>query len=95
MTRRMLGRRRGRARGERRLLADAVHRAAYDVYLADGELAYLNDACDPLETKQPFHLNVYPERIDDLPKERKERGFSNAYTSSSPERASTDSSRSG
>ena len=64
-----------RAREEGRLLARAAHRSAYDVYLADGELAYLNDACDPLETEQPFHLNVYPERADDLPEERRERGF--------------------
>ena len=64
-----------RAREEGRLLARAAHRSAYDVYLADSELAYLNDACDPLETEHSFHLNVYPERADDLPEERRERGF--------------------
>ena len=64
-----------RTREEGRLLARAAHPAAYDVYLADGELAYLNDACDPQETDHPFHLNVYPERIDDLPEERREHGF--------------------
>ena len=64
-----------RARDEGRLLARAAHRSAYDVYLADGELAYLNESCDPTETEQPFHLNVYPERIADLPEERRERGF--------------------
>ena len=64
-----------RVRDEGRLLARAAHRAAYDVYLADGELAYLNDTCDPLETEHPFHLNVYPERADDLPEERREHGF--------------------
>ena len=63
-----------RAREEGRLLARAAHRAAYDIYLSDGELAYLNDACGPLETAQQFHLNVYPERADDLPEERRERG---------------------
>ena len=60
-----------RAREEGRLLA----RGFYDVYLADGELAYLRDSCDPLETAQPFHLNVYPEDAGDLPAERRERGF--------------------
>ena len=60
-----------RAREEGRLLA----RGFYDVYLADGELAYLRDWCDPLETAQPFHLNVYPEDAGDLPEERRERGF--------------------
>ena len=64
-----------RAREEGRLLARAAHRAAYDVYLADGELAYINDTCDPPQTEQPFHLNVYPERIDGLPEARRERGF--------------------
>ena len=64
-----------RARDEGRLLARAAHRAAYDIYLADGELAYLNDTCDPLETERQFHLNVYPERASDLPGEHRERGF--------------------
>ena len=64
-----------RAREEGRLLARAAHRAAYDVYVADGELAYLNDSCEPAETEHPFHLNVYPERVGDLPEERRERGY--------------------
>ena len=64
-----------RARDEGRLLARAAHRAAYDIYLTNGELAYLDDACDPLEAEHPFHLNVYPERVDDLPEERREHGF--------------------
>ena len=64
-----------RARDDGRMLARAEHRAAYDVYLADGELAYLNDSCDPPETDHPFHLNVYPERVGDLPEERRERGY--------------------
>ena len=64
-----------RAREGGRLLACAAHRAAYDVYLADGELGYVNDSCDPPEAGQPFHLNVYPERVGDLPEERRERGF--------------------
>ena len=63
-----------RAREEGRLLARAAHRAAYDVYLADGELAYLNDSCGPLETEHSFHLSVYPENEDDLPEERREQG---------------------
>ena len=60
-----------RAREEGRLLTQGF----YDIYLADGELAYLQESCDPLETEQPFHLNVYPERVGDLPKEHRERGF--------------------
>ena len=64
-----------RAREEGRLMAPAAHRSAYGVYLANGELAHLNDACDPLGTEHSFHLNVYPENADDLPEERRERGF--------------------
>ena len=64
-----------RARDEGRLLARAAHRSAYDVYLADGEFAYLNDTCDPPETDHPFHLNVYPERLGDRPEERREHGY--------------------
>ena len=64
-----------RAREEGRLLTRAAHRSAYDVYLADGELAYLNESCGPLETERPFHLNVFPEQVGDLPEERRERGF--------------------
>ena len=64
-----------RAQEEGRLLARATHRSAYDVYLAGGELAHPNDACDPLETEQSFNLNVYPERVGDLHEERRERGY--------------------
>ena len=60
-----------RARDDGRLLA----RGFYDVYLADGELAYLRESRDPSETAHPFHLNVYPERVGDLPEERREQGF--------------------
>ena len=50
-------------------------RSAHDLYLADGELVYLRDSCDPLETEHPFHLNVFPERPGDLPEDRRERGY--------------------
>ena len=64
-----------RARENGRLLTRAAHRSAYDVYLADGELVYLNEPCDPPETERPFHLNVFPENASDLPEARRERGF--------------------
>ena len=68
-----------RAREEGRLLARAAQRSAYDVYLADGELVYLNDSCDPPETEHSFHLNAHPERVGDLPEERRERGFERLF----------------
>ena len=58
-----------RAEEDGRLMA----RAAYDVYLADGELVYVNDDCDPLETEHTFFLNIYSQRADDLPEDR--QGF--------------------
>ena len=64
-----------RAREDGRLLASAE----YDIYLADGELAYVNDSCDPLETERPFELNAHPERADDLPEEHRERGFERRF----------------
>ena len=42
-----------RARGGQ-LLA----RSAYDLYLSGGELIYIRQACDPLETESRFHLDV-------------------------------------
>ncbi len=44
-----------RARGGQ-LLA----RSAYDLYLSGGELIYIRQACDPLETESRFHLDVVP-----------------------------------
>ena len=59
-----------RAQAEGRLLA----RSAYDVYLADGELVYVQERCDPLETERPFRVSVFPQRTDDLPDEWRGRG---------------------
>ena len=64
-----------RAKEEGRLLKRAASDAAYDVYLSDGELAYINESCDPADTEGPFHLNVFSERGGDLPEERRELGF--------------------
>ena len=60
-----------RARAQGRLLT----RAAYDVYLSGNDLVYVNETCDPNETEDIFHLNVFPQRVDDLPDEWRERGF--------------------
>ena len=64
-----------RARENGRLLTRAAHRSAYDVHMADGELVYLNEPCDPPETERPFHLNVFPENASDLPEAWRERGY--------------------
>ena len=54
-----------RAREDGRLLA----RSAYDIYLANGELVYIQEPCNPLETEHPFRVSVFPERADDLPEQ--------------------------
>lgn len=50
-------------------------RAAYDVYLVDGELAHLKEPCGPLDTEPVFYLDAFPIRASDLPQERREVGF--------------------
>ncbi len=45
-----------RAQEEGQLLA----RSAYDLYLSGGELIYIRQACDPLETESRFYLDVVP-----------------------------------
>ena len=60
-----------RARDEGRLLA----RSNWDIHLANGELAYLQESCDPAETEHRFHLAVFPQRVSDLPDDRREPGF--------------------
>ncbi len=58
------------AKAEGQLLAGS----AYDIYLADGELVYIQEPCDPLGTEQPFRVSVFPERVDDLPEQWREHG---------------------
>ena len=60
-----------RARDEGRLLA----RSNWDIHLANGELAYIQESCDPAETEHRFHLAVFPQRVSDLPDDRREPGF--------------------
>ena len=49
-----------RAKEEGRLLA----RSVYDVHLANGELVYIREQCDPLETEHPFRMSVFSERAE-------------------------------
>ena len=56
-----------RAKADGRLLA----RSAYDVHLANGELVYIQEPCDPLGTEPPFHVSVFQEVADDSPEKRR------------------------
>ena len=49
-------------------------RSAYDVYLAGGELVYVQEPCDPLDTEHSFRVSVFPQRAGDLPEEWRQRG---------------------
>ena len=60
-----------RARQEGRLLA----RSAYDLYLSEGQLVYVQEQCDPLDTEHPFRVSVFPQRASDLPDEWRQRGY--------------------
>ena len=60
-----------RAKDEGQLLA----RSAYDLYMTDAELVYVQEQCNPVDTEQPFRLSVFPQRIDDLPDEWRARGY--------------------
>ena len=57
-----------RAREDGRLMA----RSVYDIYLADNELVYVQERCDPLETEHPFRVSVFSERADDSPERRRQ-----------------------
>ena len=59
-----------RAREEGQMLA----RSAYDLHLANGELVYIQEECDPLGTEHPFRVSVFPQRADDLPDQWRGRG---------------------
>ena len=59
-----------RAKEEGRLLA----RSVYDVHLANGELVYTQEQCDPLETEHPFRVSVFYERADDSSERRRRWG---------------------
>ena len=52
-------------------------RGAFDVYRTDGGLLYVRDACDPSDTEARFFLHILPERVGDLPEERRRSGFDN------------------
>ena len=60
-----------RAEAEGSILA----RSAYDIYLSDGELVYIQEQCDPLETESVFYLDAFPIRASDLPQGRRGRGY--------------------
>ena len=65
----------------------AAHRAAvsgeplagavFDLYLDDEALVYVKEPCGQADTETRFFLHVVPDRVDDLPRERRGHGFDN------------------
>ncbi len=56
---------------------EPLARAVFDLYLNDGALAYVKEPCGQADTETRFFLHVVPERVDDLPRERRGHGFDN------------------
>ena len=56
---------------------EPVGRGVFDVHLADGALVYAKEPCKPADTEARFFLHITPERVGDLPEERRAYGFDN------------------
>ena len=56
-------------------LSEPLARGVFDVHLADGALVYVKDPCEQTDTEARFFLHVVPERVSDLPDDRREYGF--------------------
>ena len=52
-------------------------RSVFDIHLADGALVYVKEPCAPSDADLDFFLHLFPERIGDLPEDRKQHGFDN------------------
>ena len=57
--------------------AEPLIRAAFDVYIVDNALIYVNDACQEHDLSEKFFLAVYPSDKNDLPGYRRQHGFEN------------------
>ncbi len=62
-----------KAQEDGRLLA----RAEYDVHLSGSAIVYVNESCDPAATERRFFLHAIPQRVGDLPEDRRAIGFDN------------------
>ena len=52
-------------------------RSVFDIHLSDGALVYTKEPCEQADTAPRFFLHIAPERVSDLPVERRELGFDN------------------
>ena len=56
---------------------EPLARAVFDLYLNDDALVYVKESCGQADTETRFFLHLVPERVDDLPRERRGHGFDN------------------
>ena len=54
-----------------------VAQSRFDLYLRDNSLTYLKAPCAESDTHARFFLHITPANTDDLPADRRERGFAN------------------
>ena len=59
------------------LASEPVARNAFNLYLLDDNLVYTQERCDHEDTQPRFFLHIVPERVEDLPRNRRESRFDN------------------
>ncbi len=66
-----------RAAHQAAVSGEPLARSVFDLYLDDGEVVYVKEPCGQADTETRFFLHVVPERVEDLPRERRGHGFDN------------------
>ena len=56
---------------------EPLARSTFDLYAADGALVYVKEQCGQGDIAHPFFVHIAPERVDDLPEDRRLHGFDN------------------
>ena len=54
-----------------------IARSVFDIYAASGALVYVKEPCTASDIDHAFFLHVIPERLSDLPEDRRRYGFDN------------------
>ena len=55
--------------------SEPLGRSTFDLYLMDGDLAYVKERCDRSDIAPRVFLHILPERTDDLPAPRRPLGY--------------------
>ena len=57
--------------------SEPAAQSVYDLYLVDNALVYVKEPCAESDIASKFFLHVLPERVGDLPADRRESGYDN------------------